>query len=220
MRYKTEESTGYIISLFRKSDEMTPDKWINAWKNDPHFGRSTKPSPLAKEFLKLLGDSKTVLEIGCGNGRDSIFLQKHGCTVYAIDLSPDAIALARKNDKGGNVKFEVGNAEELKYKSNAFDGVYSLSVLHSTDMTKSIAEVSRVLKSKGTLLVYLYHTTIFPKEMGAETTVINFKREELEKLFKKNKLNRKDSWEFEVDDLKDKDEPHKHKVVVYIMVKK
>lgn len=205
-----------VVSAIRvKTDEMKIQDWINAWNEDPHFGKSKTPSPLVKEFYNLLGNGKNVLEIGCGNGRDSIYLSSKKCSVTAIDVVPEAIRIARSNDIDGAVKFEVGNAENLSYQDNSFDGVYSLSVLHSTDMEKSIAEVSRVLRSKGVFLTYLYQKTTFPKPLGGETVEINFDQKELEVLFKKNSFVQKDSWRFEVDD-----KDHVHSVIVYSMVKK
>ena len=62
----------------------------------------------------LLGDArgKTVLEYGCGDGRNTLLLALRGAKVKALDISPDLIDVARKrleaNNIEGDVEFIVG----------------------------------------------------------------------------------------------------------------
>lgn len=125
-----------------------------------HWTEDLQPSKYAQDFAEKLVEAKkkTILEVGCGNGRDSILFASAGLKVTSIDIVSEAIKLAKENAKtvGVKVDFQEGNVEELIFKDNSFDAVYSLSVLHSTKIDKSFAEITRVLKSKGKVLIYIY----------------------------------------------------------------
>ena len=58
--------------------------------------------------LEHLDTSLPIVDIGCGNGRQSRMLAEHYPQVLGVDLSPDAITLARKESAGiENLHFEV-----------------------------------------------------------------------------------------------------------------
>lgn len=142
---------------------MTPKDWQKAYKKGiPHWAVSLEPSIFAQKFIeKIKGHGKKILEIGCGNGRDSIFFARAGFNVTAIDVVPEAIKLAKANAKEAEVEveFEVANAEKLPFKDKTFDAVFTLSVLHATNLFKSIPETARVLVPGGLLSVYIYGDT-------------------------------------------------------------
>lgn len=157
---------------------MKKEEWIESYKNihkPPHWAVSLKPSKLVLEFLKFLRDKKNlkgaILEVGCGNGRDSIYLAKQGYYVVGIDIAPEAIKLAQKNkerllkDKclATNVNFEVADVKNLPFPNEHFVGVYSLAVLHSTKLQKSLTEIARVLKRGGVSIIHLQQKTLFLK---------------------------------------------------------
>jgi len=57
------------------------------------------PSPFARWVLPKL-DAGLVLDVGCGNGRDSRFLADHGYQVQGFDVVPRALAAARLQSQG------------------------------------------------------------------------------------------------------------------------
>jgi len=211
-----------IIDLapYRKK-EMGKDDWIQAWKEDPEWGRSLKPSPLVQYLVKEDRKSNLkgkLLEIGCGNGRDSIAFGKEGYDVIGIDISPEAIKAAKKNNKLKNVKFEVGDAESLKFEDQQFNLIYSLSVLHSTKLSKSIKEVSRVLADGGLGLLFLYIKSVYTDNAGKVEVEVNFRIGELEKIYKSNNLGILDKYKSESKDKVD-GETHVHSIIVYLLRK-
>ena len=103
---------------------------------------------------------KTLLEIGCGLGIELGRLGELGFDVTGLDLAPNAVELANVNlkRKGVTGRAVVGNAESLQFDDAAFDAVYSSGVLqHTPDMDRAIAEIRRVLKPGGRILIVLYH---------------------------------------------------------------
>lgn len=144
--------------------DMTPAKWEKEYAGGtPHWAKDMEPSQFAQDFATELQERKarTVLEIGAGNGRDSIFFAKKGFLVSAVDISPSAVELAKGNieSAGVDVNIQEGNAESLQFTNGGFDGVFSLSVLHSSNLYNSVPEVYRVLRHGGIVLVHIYSDT-------------------------------------------------------------
>ncbi len=149
-----------------KHADMNPENWQDAYsKGTPHWATDLDPSMFAQQFAEDLveefGQDVKLLEIGCGNGRDSILFSRAGFDVTAIDVAPGAVELANKNANEAETKINVmeANAESLPFGSEEFDAVFSISVLHSSDLDKSISEIARVLKPFGTFMGYIYGDT-------------------------------------------------------------
>jgi ubiquinone/menaquinone biosynthesis C-methylase UbiE len=91
---------------------------------------------------------------------DLVQLAGAGGHVTAIDLTPEAVALARRHLAVRALPGTVleGNAERLPFGDGSFDVVYSHGVLHHTvDTQRAVNEVFRVLKPDGEAVIMLYH---------------------------------------------------------------
>lgn len=115
---------------------------------------------LPELFASLDGAGAALLDVGCGIGVDSIQLARRGFEVTAVDLTENALQIARQfaERRGVSIDFRAGNAESLDFGDQSFDAVYSFGVLHHTpDIAASVREVHRVLRPGGTAYVMLYH---------------------------------------------------------------
>jgi len=92
-----------------------------------------------------------VLELGCGTGLFTREFARSGARLTAIDISPDLLALAKKEVPAANVEFVEGNAYSMGFPGNRFDCVVGSSVLHHLDAVRALSECFRVLKPGGTL---------------------------------------------------------------------
>jgi 2-polyprenyl-3-methyl-5-hydroxy-6-metoxy-1,4-benzoquinol methylase len=91
---------------------------------------------------------KTALVVGCGEGDDALRLARLGADVYAFDLSPEAIALARAlaEREKLSVHFDRMPAERLNYTDSFFDLVLARDILHHVEIAPTVAELVRVSK--------------------------------------------------------------------------
>ncbi len=103
---------------------------------------------------------KKVLEVGCGSGVDALEFARNGAIVTATDMTDNAITLTRELAREAGLSIEVVRASALKlpFPDAGFDCVYSYGVLHHIpDIDIALAEIHRVLKPGGTVMVMLYH---------------------------------------------------------------
>src|SRR5436305_11462127 len=92
------------------------------------------------KFLQLLqaGAKNTLLEIGAGPGKDSLYFQENGLQVVSTDLSPEMVKRCR--EKG--LTAYVMDFLHLTFPPASFDAVYALNcLLHvpKTDLPRVLA---------------------------------------------------------------------------------
>lgn len=87
---------------------------INYWDKfytDEDHRSPMHPTQFAAFVLGEANNATRLIEIGCGNGRDSDFFASHGLTVTALDASVGAIELCKRRLPNRNIdffKFELG----------------------------------------------------------------------------------------------------------------
>lgn len=97
---------------------------------------------------------RAVLDVGCGEGRFCRILREHspGATCTGVDLTAALIERARELDPNG--EYRVGKAEALPYEADSFDLVVSyLTLIDIDDVPAALAEMTRVLRPGGSLLI-------------------------------------------------------------------
>lgn len=109
-----------------------------------HFGSSHRP----------------VLDLGCGGGLLSNFLAAQGKCVVGVDVSEDALSVAKKYSSTKTVDYVLSEARDLPFGDGHFDAVCVMDLLEHVDKPQEVlAEASRVLASNGLLIFYTFNRT-------------------------------------------------------------
>jgi len=102
-----------------------------------------------------------VLEVGCGTGTLTLAAKRQAGPsgkAFGIDVIPGMIELSQRKAAQANedVTFQLGSIDDIPFSANQFDVVMcSFMIFHMSEMMrrKGIAEIYRVLKPQGRLLV-------------------------------------------------------------------
>lgn len=92
---------------------------------------SKGPTVDVKEFYGIFPPHSLVLDVGCGEGRNSIFLAGEGHKVEAFDLSENGVAKAREiaREQGVEAAFFQQDLGEFAFQKD-YDVILSHGVLH------------------------------------------------------------------------------------------
>lgn len=120
--------------------------------------------------LAKMRSGETVLDVGCGTGTLALEARERvGITgrVYGIDPSRQMIAYARRKAAGRSlsVDFQLGVVEHLAFPDRSFDVVLCTWMIHhlpTDDKRQGLAEMARVLKPGGRLLLVDSHLDNLP----------------------------------------------------------
>jgi SAM-dependent methyltransferase len=101
---------------------------------------------------------KTVLDLGCGGGRHTVYLEQEGFDVYGIDIAGEGVKKAYHllTEKGLGAALSIGSIRNLPYRNNSFDSLISVRVIHHgriEAIRKTIKEIERVVKPRGLIFV-------------------------------------------------------------------
>lgn len=108
---------------------------------------------------------KKVLDIGCGTGTICFYFASKGSRVYGIDISKNAIKMARINSKNlglaSDVSFSVIDFPNQKIKGK-YDLIICSELLeHIDDHNKALREISKLLAKKGSVVFSVPLNTSF-----------------------------------------------------------
>ena len=127
--------------------------WQNYYKNQK---MPFTPSLFAKYCFENLYVKKnsSLLELGCGNGRDAVFFAEKDVLVTAVDQSPSEIEFLKDKFKSRNLIFQCTDFSKINDFSN-FDCIYSRFSLHAIDKEQEDQVVQTALKTtkKGTIIL-------------------------------------------------------------------
>jgi SAM-dependent methyltransferase len=101
-------------------------------------------------------DNKRILDVGCGLGRNTLFLSTLGFEkVSGVDICEETIQKARQisKDKDLKINYQVGSNNNIPFGNDMFDFLVSWNVCYymdeKMDFKSHVKEYARVLKSGG-----------------------------------------------------------------------
>jgi ubiquinone/menaquinone biosynthesis C-methylase UbiE len=128
---------------------ITSTEFYNLHAQD--FSRSRfRIWPSVKKLLDELPPYSTVLDIGCGNGKNMLYRQDLNMTGLEYSEALCNICINR------GLKVVQGDARSLPFKDNTFDAIIMIAVIHHIppdEHYKVLKEIARVLKPQGQALI-------------------------------------------------------------------
>jgi ubiquinone/menaquinone biosynthesis C-methylase UbiE len=126
-----------------------------------------KPWPETIEFLKNMTGGSQVLDLGCGNGRNSVYATQNNLPVIGVDISGSMVSIARSKYKELAAKSPLMDAqfirsdlEALPFSDNSMDAAVCVATLHhipsGAARSKAASELRRVLKPGGSAFISVW----------------------------------------------------------------
>lgn len=142
------------------------DDWSTTYDTDDNKTRDLDHQVIQSALSDLNVD--TILEIGCGTGKNTSFLAQIGGLVHALDFSPGMLAVARQKVFAENVRFIAADLTRTWPCDNgAYDLIIcSLVLEHIEDLDRVISEANRTLRHPGRLYINELHP--FRQYLGAQ----------------------------------------------------
>ncbi len=138
------------------------DEFFKKENNSKKFGKHifdySKPDKDIVRLVSFLKKErvKKILDLGCGNGRNSNFLAAKNFNIVGIDNSKLAIKKAKHENR--KVKYLFADMKKLPFREDFFDAVISTqTIFHGLlkNIRKTIREIKKVTKSNGLVFITL-----------------------------------------------------------------
>lgn len=144
------------------------ENWFATWFDSPFYhilykNRDYKEAEFfitnLVKFLKPKKEDK-ILDLACGAGRHSIFMNGMGYQITGVDLAPNSIEEAKKS-KNKTLDFDVHDMREV-YRENEFDFIFNLFTSFGyfesdADNIKMLQSIEKGLKKDGIFVLDFFN---------------------------------------------------------------
>jgi len=161
----------FSVVLFHSSQYFTPDlgrmtgmdiqnaynEWSESYDSDENLTRDLDERVTMETLGNLHFDS--ILEIGCGTGKNTVFLAQIGASVRAVDFSQGMIEKAKEKVSTRNVHFSMLDiTQPWDFLDQSFNLIVCNLVLeHIQDLSSVFAEAARTLRPNGSFFINELH---------------------------------------------------------------
>jgi len=122
---------------------------------------SSRPTLLVRKVAKLLSKDAEILDLGCGEGRNTLYLARQGFKrCMGVDISEEAIKKAKETrDKEGlmNAEFILGDIRNFPFSPTKYDCILAISSLHFLEKNEGfevLEKMKEYTKDGGYNVVY------------------------------------------------------------------
>ncbi len=154
---RTRGASRFSDRISRPSVATAYDRWAASYDGQVNRTRDLDALMLREHGPRVRG--RTVLELGCGTGKNSAWIAAECTRLVALDFSPAMLAIARERVTGDHVHFvEHDICDRWPVDDASMDVVLGNLVLeHVEDLQPVFAECARVLRKGGKLFLSELH---------------------------------------------------------------
>ena len=124
-----------------------------------------------RDFTSILLKNSTVLDVGCGNGKNIKYLLDNDIRAFGIDFSEKLVKVCKRK----KLDVTVGDVLDIPFNDNSFDNIISIAVIHhlqkEEDRIKALNEMIRVCKNNGKILISVWAVEQSGQEVQNRTFV-------------------------------------------------
>lgn len=133
------------------------DNWSTTYDADQNLTRDLDQTVTKETLMRLR--CKSIVEIGCGTGKNTLLLSQIAQTVYAVDFSAAMIEKAKEKVNSVNVTFITADITNRWICSNESIDLITCNLVleHIKDLSKIFSEASRVLVPGGYFFICELH---------------------------------------------------------------
>lgn len=155
----------------------------NAYWNEYYRQRADSKILIPSQFAtfvagELVDEYRCVVDVGCGNGRDSLFFARHGLKVVGVDAAVEAVDLCRRQADGLDATFVCSDVADPMLVTRIRDAagrdepllVYARFFLHAIDQDQEavfLRAASELCEGGGCLA--LEFRTVRDRQLAKET---------------------------------------------------
>lgn len=150
-------------SISNNLDQNTVASFGDEWEKFSDF-TIEEINKIGDEYFDIVDDDilnkeSIVLDMGCGSGRWSKYVSPKVKFVEAIDPSDAIISATQLLQNNDNVRTTKASSDNIPFKDESFDFVFSLGVLHHIpDTQQALNDIVKKVKINGHILIYLYYS--------------------------------------------------------------
>lgn len=172
---------------FRKPKDNFGGRFILKSMNKGH----EKLAKWGRSYINI-DKNYTVLDLGCGGGRNIEYFLTKADKVYGLDHSKTSVKMAseinKKAIKTGRCQILVGDVKSLPFEDESIDIVTAFETIYFwNDIEKCFKEIYRVLKKEGQFLICNEVSSKERRDVKKILNIINFevyKAEDLTKMLR------------------------------------
>jgi ubiquinone/menaquinone biosynthesis C-methylase UbiE len=134
-------------------------EWDEIYKEEGEVHVDILPTAKVATDIFKRNDCKNIMDLGCGEGRHSIYLAQQGFKVYATDISETGIEITKSKAeelKLENIQFKQHDMRDMPFDNNSLDGILCVWTTGQgilEDSRKNVNEIYRVLKPNGVVVI-------------------------------------------------------------------
>jgi len=138
-------------------------QWNEIYKKEEDFSYYdfNNPHPDIPSLFKSFPKESKILDLGCGSGRNLVFLAKKGFQMYGLDNAEKGLKTIKTKLKKEKLNASFENQsffQTLPYQDNFFDILISIQAIQhgsESEIKKAIKEIYRTLKPSGKIFITL-----------------------------------------------------------------